>query len=395
MKRILLALVVIATTLSASAQTWEWGTATWNIEDGKVFESIDDLNANGVMLTFPNPTNYALTFFNMVAISYDLYVDDNATPTHERASAQMSAAIALDYHFVEGHSYRVVTTGAALAFANLATYTTDTLSTTTDSYTISFSIKGPELVKTIEVEGTMALTIVDQNYDPTYSLIDAQDICNALGIGAISEAEVYGLNVNGSYNPYYIDPFDGWRDADGEYTNWSGNAGGGVYAILGHNPYPAVYCVKLNETADSVFYYFYDYWRDYDPDEPDVVPVVQSKRRVPETSYHNVIWDWDNGDGTITQYRRSYRADEGTDYYASFIVKANKKSVVIRATLHFVSQEAYAAYLAAAVKDVKNTPTQERPAAIYSPNGVRQSTLQKGFNIVRSSDGTTRKLWVK
>jgi len=356
MKQTLLTLVLaLATAAGATAQTFTWGTAQWNLQDGKVYEDIDDLNLEGIVLTYPNPSNYTLTFLQMVAISYDLYIDDATEPIQETSSARQSTAITISHKWAEGHSYKIVTTGAVLAQANLATYTTDTLSSSTDSYTISFSIKGPQLVKTIEVEGTMALTIVDQEWFKTYSLIDAAGIKSALGISDISEATVYGLNLNGSYNPNYIDPFDGWRDADGEYTVWGGGAGGGVYDLLGHNPYPAVYSIKLSEKLDSVYYYFYDYWRDYDPNEPEVVPSTgQTKRRAPNTSYHNVIWDWENEDGTITQYRRSYRCDEGTDYKAQFAVIANKKYVLINATMHFVSQEDFAEYLKQQEEQEKN-----------------------------------------
>lgn len=398
-KTLLLFLMVFVAVTTTYAKDFVWGTATWNIEDGKVYNDIDDLKAEGIVLTYPNPTNYTLTFFHMLAVEYNLYVDGAEEPIQANASAQQGTAVQLDYPFVEGHSYRIVTTKALLAKANLATYSTDTLSINEDSYTISFEVKGPEVVKTIDVDGTMALTITDQNAELTYSLVDTVSIIQALGIASVAEAEVYGLNVNGSYNPYFIDPFDGWHDADGEYTVYSGN-NSFIYEIVGgHNPYPPVYCVKLNATCDTVSYFFYDSWKIYDPDDPGEVPSSSGKRRAPQTSYNNIVWDWEwiDGDGQpqVTQYLRSYRVDEGSDYKASFIVKANKKAAIINATLHFVSQEAYAAYIAASVKDVKNTSTQERPVAIYSPNGVSQSSLQKGFNIIRNSDGTTRKLWVK
>ena len=44
----------------------------------------------------------------------------------------------------------------------------------------------------------------------------------------------YSIGANGSYNKAFISPeygydfFDGWRDAEGGYTVWSGGAGGGV-----------------------------------------------------------------------------------------------------------------------------------------------------------------------
>lgn len=34
-------------------------------------------------------------------------------------------------------------------------------------------------------------------------------------------------------------------------------------------------------------------------------------------------------------------------------------------------------------------------AAYYSISGTRQASLRKGFNIVRYTDGTARKVWVR
>ena len=345
MKKLLLTLLVATLAITqGSALTFEWGTATWNIEDGTVFDGIDELNEKGIVLSFTNPADYALTFLNVLAVDFDLYIDDAEEAVKAVTTAQGSTDVPFKYNFVEGHKYKIVTTDATLVQANLATYQTDTLTSTAISYSLTFTVKGPELVKTIEVEGTQALTIVDQNEQLTYSLIDVPAVLEALGIESISEAQVYGLNVNGSYNAYFgPDYYDGWRDADGEYTIWSGGWDG----VAGHNAYPAVYSIKLSEGADSVYYYFYDYWTEYDPDESSETGssgVVDASRLLaPETSYNSVVWDWDNGDGTTTQYSRRYRTDEGKDYKASFVIIANKKYVLINATLHFVSQEDYAA----------------------------------------------------
>ena len=344
MKKIYLTLLVaLATVVHAGAQTFEWGTATWNIEDGTVFDGTEDLaQKGGIVLTYSNPANYTLTFLNVIAVDYNLFVDDAEEPIAAEASAQAGTAVAFDYEFVEGHKYKIVTTGAHLAQVNLATFSTDTVSVNSDVYTISFTIKGPELVKTIEVEGTMALTIINQEEQLTYSLIDVESVKEALGISDLSEAKVYGLNINGSYNEHFRDYYDGWRDADGEYTIWSG----GYDAYHGRNAYPAVYSIKLNETADMVSYYFYDYWKLYDPNDPGSTggtTVTTARELAPETSYHSIIWDWQEDDGTITQYTRFYRTDEGKDYKASFAIVANKKYVLINATLHFVSQADYEA----------------------------------------------------
>lgn len=403
MKRFLRFLLLSILTLSgvaAHAAEFQWGTATWNIENGKVYEDINDLKAAGITLTYTNPGRYSLGFFHIISVDYDLFVDDDTTPIKAGAStAPGGLVVDFDYDFVEGHSYRIVTTESRLCQANLATYTTDTLSTNTDSYTISFSIKGPELVKTIETEAYMSLYIVNQEWQLTSSTIDADEICSALGISDVAEAKVFGLNGNGSYNRALTDPsfgydvFDGWRDADGEYTVYNGNAGGGIYNLLGHNPYPAVYSIKLSEQCDSMFYYFYDYWKEYDPTDPDEVPSSGSgvKRRAPETHYNYVIWDWDNGDGTTTQYRRSYRCDEGSDYKASYAIIANEKMVRIDATMHFISVDDYLKLTG--VRSVQQRGAKN--AEVYGIDGKRRPAVRRGLNIVRKTDGTTQKVIIK
>ena len=400
MKKIYFLLLLIATSFStANAQTFEWGTATWNIPDGKVFENIDEFNVDGVVLTYPNPANYTLTFLNAIGVSYDLYVDDATEPLKETASAQSSAAVSFGYPFVEGHKYKIVTTGAALVFANLATYKTDTLSLNSDSYTLSFEIKGPELVKTIDVDAKMSLAITNQEAEKTVSLIDVNEVLSALGVGSIAEANIYGLKLNGAYVTYEWygpDYFDGWRDADGEYTSYNG----GWNRLDGHNAYPAVYCIKINQACDSITYFFYDYWKEYDPNAGTEIGgggvITPVKHRAPETSYNSVIWDWvDEGDGTTYQYTRMYRCNEGQDYKASFAIVANKKMVKINATLHFVSQEDYLTGVAA----LKPSDGEAVATEYYSIGGARLSSPQRGINIVKSrlADGrtVTRKVLVR
>lgn len=343
MRKLLLTLSALLLTLGLSAQTFEWGTATWNIENGKVFGGIDELSAQGVTLTYSNPNAFFLTPLNIVEVEYNLFIDDTTEAIQSSATAQGDVTVTFNYPFVEGHKYKIVTTKSKLVTINIATRTEETVSESNDSYTISFTVQGPELVKTIDVEAYQALTIVDQNAQLTYSLIDTLEVLNVLGANSTGELVIYGLNKNGSYNSYFGENwYDGWRDADGEYTKYNG----GWDQIAGHNAYPAVYSIKISNRADSVYYYFYDYWKEYSDGDTGTVDgstVNGSRKRAPETSYNSIIWEWDNGDGTTTKYTRSYRVDEGKDYKASFAIIANKKYVQVNATLHFVSQEDYAA----------------------------------------------------
>ena len=371
-----------------------WGTATWNVEDGLVYSGTEEFQNAHLTLTYPNPTGYKLTFLNIVSAKCNIYIDDNEEPIEEIFSAQGSTDVAINYSFAEGHDYKLVITEACLVQANLATRVTDTLTSNTDRYSISFRINGPELQRTINVEAYMSLSIVDQNATPTTSDIDVDQITSALDIADISEATMYPLNGNGSYNTH-MDVFDWWRDANGEFTTYSS----GWNNILGHNAYPAVYCIKTSEAGDHVIYYFYDYWTEYTPDTPEEIPGIDTgtqaavKRAVPETTYNSVIWDWKNEDGSITQYKRNYRVNEGQDYEASTAFVANGKSVCIHATLHFVSQEEYEKLTG--VKEAKAVKAGSGQAEYYSVNGTRLSGLQKGLNIVREADGQVRKVLVK
>lgn len=344
MRKLLLTLIIaLGSAIGLQAQTFEWGTASWNIQDGTEFDGIDDLGTQGIVLSFSNPAEFYLTFLNVIAVDYDLFVDGAAEAVKGTATGQGTTDVSFRLDaFSEGHQYRLVATKATLVQANLATYQTDTLTSTELNQSVSFTVKGPELVKTIEVTGIQALTITDQYNPLTFSLIDTDEVKQLLGIQSISEAQVYGLNLNGSYNAFHASYYDGWRDAAGEYTTYYG----GWDQYNGHNAYPAVYSIKLNETADTVSYFFYDYWRPYNPEEADTVGgsgvVSQARRVAPETSYNTIIWDAEPGD-SVSQYVRSYRVDEGSDYKAGFVIIANKKYVQINATLRFVSQEDYAA----------------------------------------------------
>lgn len=402
MKKILL-FILAMTTITANAQTFEWGPAEWNIQDGWVFNDQADFDQTGVILTYPNPAGYTLTMFHMLGVTYDLYIDDATEPTEEEASARGGTEVVFSYPFVEGHKYKIVTKAAQVVFINLGTMppTPETVSTNEDSYSISFEIKGPQLMSVIDVEATMSLSITDQYNPLTASEIDVDGIKEDLGISDINEATIYGVQLTtGQYVPYdYYGPsaFDGWRDNDGDYTNW----GGGWNSFVGHNAYPAVYCIKISEDADSITYFYYDYWREYNPDEDGEIgggTLTTSKQRVPETTYNSIVWDWDNGDGTTSKWVRMYRCNEGEDYKATFIIKANGKIVQINATMHFVSIEDYEKYLAS-VNSLSSDESRVVSTEVFSISGARLPQTQPGINIVkkRLANGTvkTQKIFVK
>lgn len=98
MKKTLLILLTLLVGLGAQAKDWKWGTASWNIADGTTFESIEDFNdKGGVVLTFTNPNKYTLTFFHIIAVNYDIYVDDATEPIKATSSAQQSTEVNISY----------------------------------------------------------------------------------------------------------------------------------------------------------------------------------------------------------------------------------------------------------------------------------------------------------
>lgn len=415
MKKILLSFIVAiltVTRLSAQDVDWTWGTAKWNVEDGVTFDGIEDFNAKeGITLTYPNASEASLMMLHGIAVSCDLYVDDAAEAVQiggsGRGNGIEDVVVSFSYHFIEGHKYRIETTGAMLTYTNIMTRVTDTLSVNNDSYKITFTITGPELVKTIDLESYQALRIIDEKGAEvdsaivTYSLVDTQAITEALGIDDINEAYNYGLDSDGWYVDYeWYGPgyFDGWRDADGDYTR-----GFGSDNFHGGNSSLSSYRIQLNVTCDSIFYSFNDSWSEYDPDAPETVPGsgmegedagVKARAAGSVPSMNTITWERTDEKGDIIKYTRRYRVDEGGDYKARFVFIANKKYVLLNATLHFLSVDDYD-NLTTGVKDVPTPTNAPAIEGIYSLSGARLNSLQKGINIVKSADGSTRKVLVK
>jgi hypothetical protein len=68
-------------------------------------------------------------------------------------------------------------------------------------------------------------------------------ICSALGISTLAEGEVYGYNPSTEEFLTAYASFDGWRDVNGDFANWTGSA-----------DVPA--CVKIYD--DGANYYCYN-----------------------------------------------------------------------------------------------------------------------------------------
>ena len=138
----------------------------------------------------------------------------------------------------------------------------------------------PEIVKTIEIEGfDLAETAynADENHLPTF---DVAEVCTALGIDNISNAETYIVNV--TTGEFVKNTTDGWRNADGDATAW-GQATNG-------------YCLKLSDPASGQFDY---------------------------SGAHDA----------------NFAA--GDTYLAQWAIVAGEKAVLLKVTINFLSQDDY------------------------------------------------------
>jgi hypothetical protein len=96
----------------------------------------------------------------------------------------------------------------------------------------------PEIVKTIKIahmeQAELAYDQVGEA--PTF---DVAEVCEALGIESITEAQTYIVNVTtGNFVP---NTTDGWRNIDGDAEGWG-------TAVTG-------FCLKLNDPASGMFDY--------------------------------------------------------------------------------------------------------------------------------------------
>lgn len=51
--------------------------------------------------------------------------------------------------------------------------------------------------------------------------------------------------------------------------------------------------------------------------------------------------------------------------------------------------------VATGIENIENRPSASAVNGIYTINGMKINTLQKGINIIKMSDGTTRKVVIK
>ena len=98
-------------------------------------------------------------------------------------------------------------------------------------YTINVTFVEPEAVELTVVDKDIVTSIEYDNSEGSYtekvaSISDEQvaAICEELGVSTLADATVFGYNPTTKELIVNYDGYDGWRDANGDFHNWTGDA---------------------------------------------------------------------------------------------------------------------------------------------------------------------------
>ena len=97
-------------------------------------------------------------------------------------------------------------------------------------YTINVTFVEPEAVELTVVDKDIVTSIEYDNSEGSYtekvaSISDEQvaAICEELGVSTLADATVFGYNPTTKELVVNYDGYDGWRDANGDFHNWTGD----------------------------------------------------------------------------------------------------------------------------------------------------------------------------
>ena len=136
-----------------------------------------------------------------------------------------------------------------------------------------------------------------------------------------------------------------------------------------------------------------------------VKPENEAKHQfVIQTSVDGNAWDsaWETlGDSVLIQNKQRLttkvvRSYEGADEVYVRLYLANFNSKIGIYDIYIVNAGEKTQEFLTGIEEIAAAPAvSAQPTEIYNINGVRLNALHRGLNIVRKSDGTTRKVMVK
>jgi len=231
---------------------------------------------------------------------------------------------------------------------------------------------------------------------------DVQAILAELGLGSLDEATVYGYNpTTGELINNYVG-FDGWRDANGDFHNWTGNA-------------EAPFCIKYNDGQNYECYNigglepqtFKGYWAiandekyvlveiDFIYAEPAPIELTLTNVEVEANVTYNITWA-DYTEQTITLTDEEVKSILDAIELTSFEDEACEAYVYDPATQSF-SRDSEGSWRDANGLAHAWTGTEEAPACVqfryentlycYNLYGIEPQTITTYWAIANTTTG--------
>ena len=123
---------------------------------------------------------------------------------------------------------------------------------------------------------------------------------------------------------------------------------------------------------------------DGDPDKEVTIKLQKLTGRRPTVLNASVVAGGD--------YELPFTVNDGWGEYRLTVNRPSTTDVINITNLGIYS---VADTPATGVQSLLPSAADDTPAAIYSPTGIRQNHVQMGMNIIRTADGTVKKILVK
>ena len=199
---------------------------TVDFADALAFLGVEELSTD--MLSFVNPDNSEIGYAAYQNANYDGWCDADGVATNWGSTTAICVKF---FQALPDGEFEICDMNGADEVGK--TYTVKWKLATEEKavvYTINVTfVEVPpvelDIVKTIEV-GSVEYASSDASYiEKTLTLTDDQvtEILTALGLESLDDAVIYGWNPTTEEAVENFAGFDGWRDQNGDFANWTGN----------------------------------------------------------------------------------------------------------------------------------------------------------------------------
>ena len=195
--------------------------------EAKSWLGVDDLTTD--MLNFENPDGSLIDYANYAKANYDGWCNGEGAAENWGGTTKVCVKF---FQAIPDGKFEICDMNDADEVGK--TYTVKWRLVNGDKavrYTINVTFVAPQATELEIVDKGIVASVSYDSADASYiektvTLTDEQvaAICAELGISALSEATVYGYNPTTQELVKNYAGYDGWRDANGDFHGWSGDA---------------------------------------------------------------------------------------------------------------------------------------------------------------------------